>query len=84
MKELRDIGIFGMLVPKKYGGLDFNTHARSQIVQKISSKNGAVGVVSMVPNSLGPAELLIHYGTKAQRDYFLPKLAVVIKYLVLV
>jgi len=75
MKELRDIGIFGMLVPKKYGGLDFNTHARSQIVQKISSKNGAVGVVSMVPNSLGPAELLIHYGTKAQRDYFLPKLA---------
>ena len=47
MKELRDIGIFGMLV-KKYGGLDFNTHAGSQIVQKISSKNGAVGVVSIL------------------------------------
>ena len=38
MKELRDIGIFGMLVPKKYGGLDFNTHARSQIVQKFQVK----------------------------------------------
>lgn len=68
-------GIFGMLIPEKYNGNRFNTHARSQIVQKLSSCNGALGVIAMVPNSLGPGELLIHYGTQAQQEYFLPKLA---------
>ena len=67
--------IFGMLIPPEYNGIRFNTHARSQIVQKLSSCNGAVGVVAMVPNSLGPGELLIHYGTDSQKNYYLPKLA---------
>ena len=64
-----------MLIPEKYNGNRFNTHARSQIVQKLLDCNGAVGVVAMVPNSLGPGELLIHYGTQEQQEYFLPKLA---------
>ena len=63
--------IFGMLIPPEYEGVKFNTHARSQIVQKLSSCNGAVGVVAMVP-SLGPGELLIHYGTDNQKKYYLP------------
>lgn len=75
MDCMKTQGIFGMLIPEKYNGNRFNTHARSQIVQKLSSCNGAVGVVAMVPNSLGPGELLIHYGTQEQQEYFLPKLA---------
>ena len=72
---MKSEGVFGMLIPDKFGGNRFITHARSQIVQKLSSCNGAVGVVAMVPNSLGPGELLIHYGTQDQQNYFLPKLA---------
>lgn len=66
---------FGMIIPKKYGGLEFSPLANSAIVQKLSSRCGPLATTVMVPNSLGPAELLIHYGTQEQRDYYLPRLA---------
>jgi acyl-CoA dehydrogenase len=66
---------FGMIVPKEYGGLEFSALANSTVVMKLSTKSGSAGVTVMVPNSLGPAELLVHYGTQAQRDHYLPKLA---------
>ena len=64
-----------MLINPEMGGLDFSTHARSQIVQKLSSRSGSLGVVAMVPNSLGPGELLIKYGTETQKNMYLPKLS---------
>ena len=67
--------IFSMIIPEEYGGLGFKTHARSQIVQKLVSVSGSVGVISMVPNSLGPGELLMKYGTKEQKKYYLPLLS---------
>ena len=66
---------FGMIIPKKYGGLEFSPLANSAIVQKLSSRCGPLATTVMVPNSLGPAELLIHYGTQEQRDHYLPRLA---------
>ena len=66
---------FGMIIPKKYGGLEFSAYAHSCVVMKVSSRSISVGVTVMVPNSLGPAELLLHYGTQAQKDHFLPRLA---------
>ncbi len=66
---------FGMIIPKKYGGLEFSAYAHSCVVMKVSSRSISVGVTVMVPNSLGPAELLLHYGTQAQKDHYLPRLA---------
>ncbi len=66
---------FGMIVPKRYGGLEFSATAHSEVVQKVSARSISVGVTVMVPNSLGPAELLLHYGSDEQRDYYLPRLA---------
>ncbi|MFU8895747.1 MAG: acyl-CoA dehydrogenase [Gammaproteobacteria bacterium] len=66
---------FGMIIPKEYGGLDFSARAQSEVVMKVASRSGAAAVTVMVPNSLGPGELLMHYGTKEQKDYFLPRLA---------
>ena len=66
----------GMIIPKKYGGLEFSAIAHSSVVMKISTRSGTAGVSVMVPNSLGPAELLLHYGTEEQKDYYLPRLAV--------
>ncbi|RAP32358.1 acyl-CoA dehydrogenase, partial [Candidatus Marinamargulisbacteria bacterium SCGC AG-414-C22] len=68
--------LFGMIIPKKYGGLAFSQIANSSIVQKIASRSPGLGILVMVPNSLGPAELLVHYGTQDQKDYYLPRLAV--------
>jgi len=65
----------GMIVPKEYGGLGFSATANSAVVQKLSGHSVALGVNVMVPNSLGPAELLLHYGTKEQKNYYLPRLA---------
>lgn len=65
----------GMIIPKEYGGLGFTALAHSAVIQKISSRSMPVGVTVMVPNSLGPAELLIHYGTEAQKKHYLPRLA---------
>lgn len=66
---------FGMIIPKQYGGLEFSPMANSAVVQKLSSRCSPLATTVMVPNSLGPAELLIHYGTQQQRDYYLPRLA---------
>jgi len=67
--------LFGMIIPKEYGGLGFSALANSAVVQKLSSRNGVAAITIMVPNSLGPAELLIHYGTQEQKDHYLPRLA---------
>ena len=62
-------------IPGKYGGLEFSAEANSAIVMKVCSRSGSAGVTVMVPNSLGPAELLLHYGTEQQKDHYLPRLA---------
>lgn len=64
---------FGMIIPKAYGGLGFTANGHSKIVTKIGSRSGSAAVTVMVPNSLGPGELLMRYGTDEQRDYYLPK-----------
>ena len=64
-----------MVIPKQYGGLGFSAHGHSQVVTKIASRSGSTAVTVMVPNSLGPGELLVRYGTEDQKDYYLPKLA---------
>ncbi len=66
---------WAFIIPKKYGGLDFSAHAHSEIIMRIASRSIPVAITTMVPNSLGPAELLIHYGTEEQKDYYLPRLA---------
>jgi acyl-CoA dehydrogenase len=71
----KDKGFFGMIIPKKYGGLGFSALAHSAVVMKLSTRSNALGVSVMVPNSLGPAELLLHYGTEEQKNHYLPRLA---------
>ena len=66
---------FSMIIPKHYGGLEFSAYANSTIVSKIASVSCAVAVTVMVPNSLGPGELLMKYGTEEQKDKWLPRLA---------
>ncbi|MCB1865321.1 MAG: acyl-CoA dehydrogenase [Chromatiales bacterium] len=66
---------FGMIIPKAYGGLGFSARAHSDVVMKVSARSGTAAVTVMVPNSLGPAELLLHYGTEAQKNHYLPRLA---------
>src|SRR5262249_39232244 len=68
-------GFFGMIIPKKYGGKGFSAIAHSAVITKLSSKSISVATTVGVPNSLGPAELLLHYGTQEQKDYYLPRLA---------
>ena len=72
---LKDNKFFGMIIPKKYGGLGFSNLAHSVVIHKLASRNYPLAITTMVPNSLGPAELLIHYGTKEQKEYYLPRLA---------
>ena len=72
---IKDKGFLGLIIPKEYGGLGFSAYAHSQVVMKISTRSATAAVSVMVPNSLGPGELLVHYGTKAQKDYYLPRLA---------
>ena len=67
---------FGLIIPKEYGGLGFSAMANSAIVGKVGSRSTPLGIMVMVPNSLGPAELLTHYGTQTQKDYYLPRLAI--------
>jgi alkylation response protein AidB-like acyl-CoA dehydrogenase len=66
---------FAMIIPKKFGGLAFSAYANSTIVASIATKSGSIAVTVMVPNSLGPGELLMHYGTSEQQQYWLPRLA---------
>ncbi|HKB58732.1 MAG TPA: acyl-CoA dehydrogenase [Gallionellaceae bacterium] len=72
---LKEKGFFGMIIPKEYGGLGFSALAHSAVVTKLASRSATLAVTAMVPNSLGPAELLLHYGTRAQKEYYLPRLA---------
>jgi acyl-CoA dehydrogenase len=72
---LKKEGFFGMIIPKQYGGKAFSAFAHSQIIMKVSSLSATVSTTIAVPNSLGPAELLLHYGTEAQKNYYLPRLA---------
>src|SRR5262245_30106143 len=66
---------FAMIIPKKYGGLEFSAYAHSEVIRKLSTRSICAAVTAMVPNSLGPGELLLQVGTKAQQDYWLPRLA---------
>jgi acyl-CoA dehydrogenase len=75
MNYLGKNGFLSMIIDKKYGGNRLSISTQSKILSMISSYNPSLGVVTMVPNSLGPAELLQHYGTEEQKHYYLPKLA---------
>ena len=68
--------LFGMIIPEAYGGLEFSAAAHSAVVTKLSSRSVTAGVTVMVPNSLGPAELVLHYGTEEQKQHYLPRLAI--------
>ncbi len=73
---LKEKRFFGMVVPRAHGGLGFSASAQAAVVTRIATVNVAAAVTVMVPNSIGPAELLAHYGTEAQKHYWLPRLAV--------
>jgi acyl-CoA dehydrogenase len=68
-------GFFAMIIPKSYGGLEFSAYAHSCVLIKIASRSATAASTIAVPNSLGPAELLLHYGTEEQKDHYLPRLA---------
>ncbi len=72
---LKDKRFFAMIIKKKYGGLEFCAYAQSRILQKLSSVSAVLSSTVGVPNSLGPGELLQHYGSEAQKNYYLPRLA---------
>ena len=74
-KYLRENGFFGLCIPKEKGGLGFSQHAHSKIVEKISSRCTSTAVTVMVPNSLGPGEMLLKYGTEEQKERHLSRLA---------
>ncbi|MGA0708053.1 MAG: acyl-CoA dehydrogenase [Steroidobacteraceae bacterium] len=68
-------GFFAMIIPKRYGGREFSAYAHSCVLAKLASRSSVACSTVAVPNSLGPAELLLHYGTEAQRQHYLPRLA---------
>ena len=72
---IKDQGFLGMIIPKKYGGLGFSALAHSAVVMKLATRSSAAAISVMVPNSLGPAELLLHYGSDGQKNHYLPRLA---------
>lgn len=72
---LKQHRFLGMIIPTEYGGLGFSAIAHRAVLQKVASVCPIAGTTIAVPNSLGPAELLVHYGTKEQKDYYLPRLA---------
>ena len=72
---IKSRGFLGMIIPKQYGGKGFSAYAHSQVVTKLSTRSPEAAVTVMVPNSLGPAELLLHYGTDEQKNHYLPRLA---------
>ncbi len=73
---IKEKGFLGMIIKKQYGGLEFSNFAHAKIVTKIATRGGSAAVSVMVPNSLGPGELLQHYGTEEQKNYYLPRLAI--------
>ncbi len=72
---LKEKGFFALIIPKQYGGKEFSAYAHSEILAKVGGRSITVGSTIAVPNSLGPAELLLHYGTDEQKQYYLPRLA---------
>lgn len=72
---LREHRFFGMIIPSEFGGLGFSEIGHARVVTRIASRSATAAVTVMVPNSLGPAELLLHYGTDEQKNYYLPRLA---------
>jgi acyl-CoA dehydrogenase len=72
---LKQKGFFAMIIPKKYGGLEFSAYAHSCVLIKLASRGALLAATTAVPNSLGPAELLNHYGTEEQKNHYLPRLA---------
>ena len=72
---IRENGFFGLMIPKEYGGKGFSHSVHSEIVMKISTRSVSTAVTVMVPNSLGPGELLMEYGTDEQKKYYLPRLS---------
>lgn len=74
-KYMKEKGFLGMIIPKGYGGKGFSALAHSAVVVKLATKSSSAAVDCMVPNSLGPAELLMKYGTREQRERYLPGLA---------
>ena len=72
---LKSAGFFAMIIPRRYGGLEFSAYGHSCVLAKVASRCAVASSTIAVPNSLGPAELLLHYGTEAQKDYYLPRLA---------
>jgi len=72
---LKDKGFFGLIIPKEFGGREFSHYAQSRVMSKIASRSGTAAVTAMVPNSLGPGELLMNYGTEEQKNRWLPGLA---------
>ena len=72
---LKEHKFFAMIIKKKYGGLEFSAFAQSRVIQKLAGCSAVLSSTVGVPNSLGPGELLQHYGTQEQQDYYLPRLA---------
>ncbi|HEY4163002.1 MAG TPA: acyl-CoA dehydrogenase [Dongiaceae bacterium] len=72
---LKQQRFFGMIIPKEFGGLGFSAYAHSQVIRKLSSRSVTLAVTVMVPNSLGPGELLLQFGTPEQKKHYLPRLA---------
>jgi acyl-CoA dehydrogenase len=72
---LKEHRFFGMIIPTAHGGLGFSARAHAMVIARLASASSTLSATVGVPNSLGPAELLLHYGTEAQRDYYLPRLA---------
>ena len=72
---LKEHGFFGLIIPTKYGGKGFSAIGHSAVIARLSTRSTVLAVTVMVPNSLGPAELLLHYGTEEQKDHYLPRLA---------
>ncbi|EAQ04830.1 Acyl-CoA dehydrogenase [Pseudooceanicola batsensis HTCC2597] len=73
--HMRDKGFFGMIIPKEHGGLGFSAYAHSEVVRYIASHSVVAAVTVMVPNSLGPGELILQFGTDEQKSQWLPRLA---------
>ncbi len=74
-QHIKEHGFFALIIPKEYGGKGFSAYAHSQVAMKLATRSGDLASTVMVPNSLGPAELLLHYGTDEQRQHYLPRLA---------
>lgn len=74
-KFIKERGFFSLIIPKQYGGKEFSALAHSEIILKIAGRSNAAATVVGVPNSLGPAELLLEYGTEEQKNHYLPRLA---------